>query len=802
MLQPGKPLKQRPQYVIEKVIGEGGFGITYKARHQDLNFPVVIKTPNSRLCRDANYPKYVEGFRKEGRTLAKISQNHHPNIVRIIDFFEEDNLPCLVMDFVKGENLYHLIQDKGILSEKIAIDYIKQIADALSICHQNGIIHRDAHPGNMILRENSNTVILIDFGLAGNVNSQSINQTGNRAFAPWEQIVEVEKAPSIDVYTLAASLFYLLTGDTPTPCLARKMLNNDLIEPKRINSRISDKLNKAIIKGLELEPKNRPQSMKEWVGLFPGLSSGNNGNDVELKSAIGMDYTKLRDLLKAGRWKEADKETLQLMLCVGEREEEGWLRIEDIDNFPCDEIRTIDQLWVKYSNGKFGFSVQQKIYQGLGGSKYYDQKMWEVFGETVGWRITDNWLCYKEIIFDIKAPKGQFPACIWILIFKVMSSFEFRNVGWDIFSLIDNCYIELISSVGMDYRKLRDLLKAGNWKEADEETKWVMLAVAKRENERWLNDKSIDNFPCEDLRTIDNLWVKYSNGKFGLSVQKSLYESFGGRGIYDCDYSEIWLQIWSEFADKVGWTNDFEYNSKKTNDDFYEHGYFPSKIFPHVEDFRPYKLPRIYGLEVEGKGISLVGGISLPYLFSRVESCRLFSVQEKQRCIIPIPQPINQEVKLQSSVGIDYAKLHDLLKAGNWEEADKETRRVMLTVGNRKQEGYLDTKSIDNIYCEDLRAIDKLWVQYSNGKFGFSVQTRIYQGLGGTREYKSEIWQKFGYQVGWREGGEWLHYKNIIFDIKAPEGHLPVLGCWGGGSKYKYLDRINYILFIYQSFTS
>lgn len=112
MLQPGKALKQRPQYIIEKVIGEGGFGITYKARHQELNFPVVIKTPNSRLCRDANYPKYVEGFRKEGRTLAKISQNHHPNIVRIIDFFEEGDLPCLVMDFVKGENLYHLIQNQ------------------------------------------------------------------------------------------------------------------------------------------------------------------------------------------------------------------------------------------------------------------------------------------------------------------------------------------------------------------------------------------------------------------------------------------------------------------------------------------------------------------------------------------------------------------------------------------------------------------------------------------------------------------------------------------------------------------
>ncbi|MFM6610153.1 MAG: GUN4 domain-containing protein, partial [Dolichospermum sp.] len=222
--------------------------------------------------------------------------------------------------------------------------------------------------GNMILRENTNTVILIDFGLAGNVNSQSINQAANMAFAPWEQMLETEKSATIDVYTLAASLFYLVTGDTPTPSLARKMLNNELIEPKRINSRISDKLNQAIVKGLELEPKNRPQSMKEWVGLFPGLSSGNNGNEVELKSYVGMDYRKLRDLLKAGKWKEADEETLRVMLAVA-REREGWLNVESIDNFPCADLRTIDQLWVKYSDGRFGFSVQKRIYQSLGGTR-------------------------------------------------------------------------------------------------------------------------------------------------------------------------------------------------------------------------------------------------------------------------------------------------------------------------------------------------------------------------------------------------------------------------------------------------
>ena len=418
MLQPGKALKQRPQYVMEKVIGEGGFGITYKAKHQELNFPVVIKTPNSRLCRDANYPRFVEGFRKEGRTLAKISQNHHPNIVRIIDFFEEDNLPCLVMDFVKGENLYHLIQDKGILSEKIAINYIKQIADALSLCHQNGIIHRDAHPGNMILRENSNTVILIDFGLAGNVNSESINQAANLAFAPWEQMLETEKAANIDVYTLAASLFYLLTGDTPTPSLARKMLNNDLIEPKRINSRISDKLNKAIIKGLELEPKNRPQSMEEWAELFYIKSAEINQNEVQLKLAIQQDYTKLDEYLAKNKWKEADEETARLMLAVAKQKKDRHLSTNSIENFPSEDLRTIDQLWVKYSNGRFGFSVQKKIYQGLDGTRSYDKRVWEAFGENVGWKKKGwmlkegEWLYYKDIIFDKKAPKGHLPAAV------------------------------------------------------------------------------------------------------------------------------------------------------------------------------------------------------------------------------------------------------------------------------------------------------------------------------------------------------------------------------------------------------
>ena len=77
---------------------------------------------------------------------------------------------------------------------------------------------------------------------------------------------------------------------------------------------------------------------------------------------------------------------------LASRKEDGWLRSEDIDRFPCEDLRTIDQLWVKYSNGRFGFSVQKRIYESLGGTREYDEKIWEAFGDRVGWRVNNEWL--------------------------------------------------------------------------------------------------------------------------------------------------------------------------------------------------------------------------------------------------------------------------------------------------------------------------------------------------------------------------------------------------------------------------
>jgi hypothetical protein len=133
-----------------------------------------------------------------------------------------------------------------------------------------------------------------------------------------------------------------------------------------------------------------------------------------LDSTKNVDYSNLRDLLKVGRWKEADEETLKVMLKAANREDEGWLDVEDFNRFPCTDLRTIDQLWVKYSSGKFGFSAQKKIWQECVRPTEY-RKEWEKFGDRVGWRAKRTWIEGTEVIFDLSAPEGHLPirAGVW-----------------------------------------------------------------------------------------------------------------------------------------------------------------------------------------------------------------------------------------------------------------------------------------------------------------------------------------------------------------------------------------------------
>jgi hypothetical protein len=140
----------------------------------------------------------------------------------------------------------------------------------------------------------------------------------------------------------------------------------------------------------------------------------------DLSSERGVDYTKLRDLLAQGKWKEADEETLLVMLKVAGREEDDWLRAENIEEFPCTDLRTIDTLWVKYSKGRFGFSVQKRIWESVGGTPNAGYETYKRFSDRVKWRVDNDWLDYRDLDFTFtpEAPEGHLPAAALPSLFR------------------------------------------------------------------------------------------------------------------------------------------------------------------------------------------------------------------------------------------------------------------------------------------------------------------------------------------------------------------------------------------------
>ena len=138
-----------------------------------------------------------------------------------------------------------------------------------------------------------------------------------------------------------------------------------------------------------------------------------------ISRSTGVNYTRLRDLLAAKKWEEADVETTRAMLQAAKREKEGWFTDVDINNFSCEDLRMIDQLWVSASKGKFGFSVQKEIYESLGGPSKNNREVWNKFGDRVGWRKGGSWLYLSDVTYSAEAPKGYLPFGFAVRIVRV-----------------------------------------------------------------------------------------------------------------------------------------------------------------------------------------------------------------------------------------------------------------------------------------------------------------------------------------------------------------------------------------------
>ena len=277
-------------YKIEKVLGQGSFGITYLAEHTGLNRKVAIKEffmkeLNSR-SEDGSITGMIDGslsqsychkFQKEAINLSHLD---NPNIVRVTDSFSENGTFYYVMDYIEGQNLNDYVKSHYVDAED-AVSIIKSVADALIYMHEEKhMLHLDLKPSN-VMRRNDGHVFLIDFGLSKHYGDDGQPETsttiglGTVGYAPIEQANRArngEFRPTIDVYALGATLYKLLTRETPPP--ASDLVSDDeLLANKLREKKVSDNLIKVVTEAMCPNVKKRTQSVREFREVLVGIAA-------------------------------------------------------------------------------------------------------------------------------------------------------------------------------------------------------------------------------------------------------------------------------------------------------------------------------------------------------------------------------------------------------------------------------------------------------------------------------------------------------------------------------------------------
>lgn len=280
-LPPGTIVGER--YVIGRVIGEGGFGITYKASDIKLGGKFAVKEyyPSSISGRSAShsdsymiYPftgsdeEFKSGlvrFENEARRLAQFDGK--AGVVNVKDYISENGTGYIVMEYVEGISLEKYLESKGgMISIRQASELIKPIVTALSEVHKSGLIHRDISPDNMIITE-KNGMVLIDFGSARQYDSEkSMSVILKFGYAPYEQYSRHgNQGPWTDVYALCAVIYRMITGKKPPDAVERLQNNKEL---DFYGCEISEGMERTLRKGLEIRSANRFQSMDEFYEAF------------------------------------------------------------------------------------------------------------------------------------------------------------------------------------------------------------------------------------------------------------------------------------------------------------------------------------------------------------------------------------------------------------------------------------------------------------------------------------------------------------------------------------------------------
>jgi serine/threonine protein kinase len=264
---PATTLPLLPGYRVYKYLGAGTFGEVWLA--QDLNLPRVVAAKTLKVgVAGENHVQALEALRQDAHLMTEVE---HPNIVRVYAWLTVHDQHYLVMQYVSGGSLADLLKNEGPLDWQRASRYVADVGEGLVEVHSRGIVHRDVKPANILWDPRRDEALLTDFGIAARLTEPTSIAGSIPYMAP--EAYDGRVLPSLDVYSLAATLFHLITGSAPFPGPGisdfRQQIRRGLPDPDRRCAAIPEPLERIIRGGLEADPKSRP-SLKEFVSTLRG----------------------------------------------------------------------------------------------------------------------------------------------------------------------------------------------------------------------------------------------------------------------------------------------------------------------------------------------------------------------------------------------------------------------------------------------------------------------------------------------------------------------------------------------------
>ena len=523
------------RYVIQKVLGQGGFGITYLGIDKLYGNKVAIKEyyPQKIAMRKAqyedvvtvtsieeknNYNKGKKRFLDEAQVMARFNKNE--GIVKILDFFEANNTAYIVMEYLEGITLKQYLGKYGVIQFRNLIEMMLPLLEALIEIHSQGLIHRDISPDNIMVQHNGK-LKLMDFGAA-----RDYTESGNKSltvilkpgYAPPEQYqTHGVQGPWTDIYALCATIYKCLTGITPPDAIARVM-DDKFKEPDQLDGKLSPDIKKILLKGMNIFPEERYQDIVEFgedvcdalfipeenkkldldneKNIDEDLDSPDKDNESVLKDDKIEGAVKKTSIPKKEKRKSPVKKVLVIIVCLllaggikyystGNEQEISTAKKDLVENPKIVKDTSVeggkkvtwDCIW-------FGSYPQTKI---VSSSKEND--LYSTLETANGWDKNNDIIIGKEKYHRAKK-----------------SYFKYEPIKWRVIKC-ENGEALLLSDIVLDKQKYNKRLKKVTW-EKSTLRKWL--------NKKFMN-RAFSSSEQEAIRTTkvineDNYYYKTDGG--------------------------------------------------------------------------------------------------------------------------------------------------------------------------------------------------------------------------------------------------------------------------------------------------